>query len=110
MMTFKEYQALARRTQNPELNGHQRLLHALHGLSAEVGEIHSIYQKQYQGHPINYDSLLSEAGDSLWMLAEFCDALGVSLDSVAEQNIDKLRKRFPNGFDPERSLHREAEG
>lgn len=109
-MTFKEYQALARRTQNPDLNGHQRLLHALHGMSAEVGEIHAIYQKQYQGHDINYHHLLDEASDLLWFIAEFCDVMGVSMDSVAEQNIDKLRKRFPNGFDPERSLHREAEG
>lgn len=109
-MTFKEYQALARRTQNPDLNGHQRLLHALHGLSAEVGEIHSIYQKQYQGHSIDYDSLFKEIGDLCWFVAEFCDVMGVSMDSVAEQNIDKLRKRYPDGFNAEKSLHREAEG
>lgn len=49
-MTFNEYQCLARRTQNENLNQEQREDHALHGMAAELGEIHSIYQKELQGH------------------------------------------------------------
>ena len=45
-MTFNEYQRLARRTQNENLNQEQREDHALHGMAAELGEIHSIYQKE----------------------------------------------------------------
>ena len=55
-MTFNTYQLLAARTMNPELTQVETILHALHGLSAEVGEIHSIYQKSYQiyyGLPLN---------------------------------------------------------
>ena len=108
-MTFEEYQALARRTQNRELNGHQRQQHALHGLASEVGEIHAHYQKIYQGHALNLDGVVGELGDLLWFCAEMCDTLGVSMESVACSNIEKLKRRYPEGFDAEHSLHREGE-
>ena len=106
-MDFREYQALARRTQNKELMPVERRLHALHGMSAEVGEIHSIFQKFYQGHPIKYDELKAELGDLMWFIAELCDVISADMDEVAQGNIDKLTKRFPEGFDAERSVHRD---
>ena len=106
-MEFREYQALARRTQNKELMPVERRLHALHGMSAEVGEIHSIYQKFYQGHPIKNDELKAELGDLMWFIAELCDVIGADMDEVAEKNIAKLKDRYPEGFDAERSVHRD---
>lgn len=35
--------------------------------------------------------------------------LSSSLDAAMSRNIDKLYKRYPDGFDPERSLHRAAD-
>ena len=43
----------------------------------------------------------------MWYLAEIADALGVTLEDIARRNIDKLLKRYPDGFDPERSRNRE---
>lgn len=105
-MRLNEYQVLAGRTMNPMLTPEETELHALSGLAAEVGEIHSLYQKVYQGHELDYIALSKEIGDTLWMIAELCTALGLRLEDVATQNIDKLRRRYPNGFDPERSKHR----
>ena len=45
----------------------------------------------------------------MWFIAEYCTAHGWSLDDVAQTNIDKLKKRYPDGFDAEHSLNR-AEG
>lgn len=106
-MTFNEYQDLARRTQNRELTPGERIMHALHGLASEVGEIHGIWQKIYQGHPFNQADVIDEAGDLCWFLAELCDCLQVNMDEVATQNIDKLRKRYPRGFSEYRNLHRD---
>ena len=106
-MTLNEYQALARRTQNKEIMPIERRLHALHGMSAEVGEIHSIYQKFYQGHPIGTEELVKEVGDLMWFIAEFCDVIGADMEEVAEKNIAKLKDRYPEGFDAERSINRE---
>lgn len=105
-MNFMEYQNLARRTQNPKLSPFERKLHALHGLSSEVGEIHSIFQKYYQGHAIDYSKVVDELGDLMWFACELCDVLNVSLGDVCGRNIAKLRERYPDGFDEEHSLHR----
>ena len=109
-MTFNEYQTLARRTQNKDLTYDQRRYHALHGLVSEVGEIHGLFQKIYQGHPLSLDDLEKEVGDLLWFVAELCDVYHWSMGDVAAENIEKLRKRYPEGFDAERSVHREAYG
>lgn len=107
-MQFDTYQQLARRTQNPDLNLAQRLYHALLGLSSEVGEIQAIYQKVYQGHSAEPEMVVDELGDVLWFCAELCDVLGVRMSDVASHNIAKLQARYPEGFDAERSVHREA--
>lgn len=107
-MTLNEYQVLARRTQNPDLTPREQLEHALWGLSSEVGEVCSLHQKTHQGHPMDANALRKEIGDVLWMLAELCDVYGFTLEGVSEENIAKLRKRYPDGFDAEHSVHREA--
>lgn len=105
-MQMNEYQKAAARTINPALYPEQQLHHALHGMAGEVGEIHSLFQKTYQGHEIDPEHLKKELGDLLWMLAEACTAMGWTLDDVAQANIDKLRSRYPEGFSAEKSLHR----
>ena len=101
-----EYQELAARTINKDLNNVQQEAHALHGMVGEIGEIHSIYQKFYQGHGISEDHLKKELGDLLWFIAEYCTALGWDLEDIMQMNIDKLRARFPEGFEVDKSLHR----
>lgn len=54
------------------------------------------------------EHLKEELGDCLWMIAEACVALDITLRSVMEANIEKLWERYPNGFDPERSLNRKS--
>lgn len=107
-MTFDEYQALAARTINKNLTDVEQEYHALHGMVGEIGEVHSIYQKMYQGHADTADHVAKELGDLLWFIAEFCTAKGINMDDIAKTNIDKLRKRYPEdeGFTIERSLHR----
>ena len=106
-MTGNEYQKLAARTMNSNLTTWQQRDHALHGMVGEVGEIHSIYQKVYQGHDISNEHLKKEVGDLLWFIAEYCTVHGWNLEEVMQLNIEKLKARYPEGFDTERSLHRE---
>ena len=108
-MTGNEYQALAARTINKELAISQVIQHALSGMVGEIGEIHSIYQKSYQGHPIDSVHIKSELGDLMWFIAEYCTAKGWNLEDVMQGNIDKLKARYPEGFEVDKSLNR-AEG
>lgn len=105
-MTGNEYQKLAARTINNDLRDDEKLYHALHGLSGEVGEIHSLYQKLYQGHMFVEEHLQKEIGDLLWFVAELCTVYDFSLDEIMELNIGKLKARYPEGFDAHNSLNR----
>lgn len=107
-MNMNEYQQAAARTIRKDLYPEQQGMHALHGIVGEIGEIHSIYQKSYQGHEIDRNHLKKEFGDLLWFIAEYCTAMGWTLEEVAQGNIDKLKARYPEGFSEDKSLHRKA--
>lgn len=100
------YQLLAARTINRTLSQEQTELHALHGLSGEVGEIHSLYQKVYQGHEMDQEHLKKELGDLMWFIAELCTSKKWNLEDVMALNIEKLKARFPDGFEEDKSLNR----
>ena len=105
-MEVIQYQDLAARTINPALTHEQMKDHALKGMVGEIGEINSIYQKVYQGHEFDEEHVKKELGDLMWFIAEYCTAWGWSLDDICQMNIDKLRARFPNGFEVGKSIHR----
>lgn len=105
-MTLNEYQFLASRTISKDLKPYEVEAHALHGMAAEIGEIHSLYQKSYQGHDIDELHLKKEVGDLLWFIAELCTCLDWKMADVAQMNINKLLARYPDGFDADKSLHR----
>lgn len=103
---IEQYQALAARTIPTDLSKLEMIDHALHGMSGEIGEIHSIYQKAYQKHDIAEDHLKKEVGDLLWFIAEYCTGNGWELTEIMEMNINKLRARFPDGFEADKSINR----
>lgn len=105
-MTLNEYQHFAARTIRADISQDDRLFHALHGIASEAGEIHGLFQKLYQGHPLDPEHEQKELGDLLWFIAEYCTARGWALNDICAMNIEKLYARYPQGFDPDRSLHR----
>lgn len=103
-MTINEYQDLAMRTLNPELNRKDVLINSVMGLCGESGEAIDIVKKHLaQGHALDKDHLIKELGDVAWYLAEAATALDVPLEQVFQGNIDKLEKRYPQGFEKARS-------
>ena len=106
-MTVNEYQKLAMTTLNPELNKKDVLINGVMGLCGESGEAIDIVKKHLaQGHDLDREGLIKELGDIAWYLAETATALDVTLEEVLERNIEKLRKRYPEGFDTEKSRSR----
>lgn len=92
-MTPTQYQERAARTINKKNNILEQRQHALFGMASEVGEIHGIFQKQYQGHNIDYVELQKELGDLLWFIAEFCTANGWYMEDIMQMNLDKLEAK-----------------
>lgn len=77
------------------------------GLAGEAGEVVDYLKKVVgHGHRLDKDTLVKELGDVLWYVAEICSAINVDMGDVAEKNIDKLQKRYPDGFSKERSINR----
>ena len=106
-MTINEYQRLAMTTLNPELSQKDILINGVMGLCGESGEAIDIVKKWLaQGHKLDREKLSKELGDIAWYLAETATALDLSLEDIFAANIEKLKKRFPDGFDTERSIHR----
>lgn len=83
------------------------LLNGLMGLNGEAGECIDILKKHYfQGHELDKEHLAKELGDVAWYLAVSANALGYNLSTILQMNIDKLRARYPDGFDSDHSLNR----
>lgn len=106
-MTVNEYQKLAMVTLNPALSKKDVLINGVMGLCGEAGEAIDIVKKHLaQGHELDREGLVKELGDIAWYLAETAHALDVDLETVLERNIEKLKKRYPEGFDTGKSIHR----
>ena len=106
-MNVNEYQSLAMTTLNPALSKKDVLINGVMGLCGESGEAIDIVKKHLaQGHDLDREALIKELGDIAWYLAETATALDVSLEEVFSRNIEKLKKRYPDGFSVEGSIHR----
>ena len=106
-MTINEYQQLAMKTLNPQLSEKDVLINGVMGLCGESGEAIDIVKKWLaQGHELDKDKLKKELGDICWYLAETATALDLSLEEIMAANIEKLKKRYPDGFEAARSIHR----
>ena len=107
VFTLNEYQQLAGRTAKKDMEFQMALMEAALGCTGEAGEIADEVKKVvFHGHELNKEKLLKEAGDKLWYIARLCTVLGVTLEEVATMNIDKLMKRYKDGFSQEASVAR----
>lgn len=107
-MTINEYQVAAMRTSGKNLTTAEHLFNGALGLTGESGEVADIMKKAaFQGHELDVEHLAKELGDICWYLAETATAIGYALEDIMQMNIDKLKKRYPDGFSAERSQNRE---
>lgn len=105
--TFRQYQKLAMRTLN-DRSAEINLLHAVLGAVDEVGELaKAIKNHLIYGKPLDVINLLEESGDALWFMALLAQTCGTTLEDIAQRNINKLRARFPDGFEIVRAIERD---
>lgn len=106
-MKLNDYQRLAQRT-SLSLGVNAKIENGCMGMCGEAGECIDILKKhKFQGHDLDREKLIDEAGDVLWYIAELATGLGTSLDAIARHNIEKLKQRYPSGFEPKRSIYRQ---
>ena len=106
--TANDYQRAALRTaQMDNFSNEEVLLNGVMGLNGEAGEVIDLVKKaRFQGHELDTEKLMKELGDIAWYLAITAISIGYSLSDVFDANIEKLQKRYPDGFDKARSMNR----
>lgn len=119
-MNGKEYQELAMRTNDGNANCRLRqaqvdniefdvggVFNACLGLSGEVGEFNDMIKKWvFHEKELDIDHLKKECGDILWYIAMICHSLNWDMDEIMQMNIDKLKVRYPEGFDVDKANNR----
>lgn len=113
-MDTEEYQKLARTTllQHPDFQIKDKEVmiswFAL-GLTGEAGEVADLVKKGiYHRQGLDHEKLKKELGDVMWYLSALADHLGMSLAEIMQANIEKLKVRFPEGYDPKRTTFKEG--
>lgn len=100
-MTFQEYQAEAGKTAVYPGSGYTTgLMYASLGLAGEAGELANQVKKCWRDGEIyagKEEGMKKEIGDVLWYVAAVATELGVSLDTAAHANVEKLRSRAQRG-------------
>jgi len=81
------------------------------GIASEGGEFTEIVKKCiFQGKPLDADTIFHakrELGDIAWYWINSCRALGLDPNDVLEENVNKLKARYPGGeFDVHYSENR----
>ncbi len=96
-MTFDEYQREAIKTVQPTADE----FYLAGKITCEASEIFEpILKWHYHNKPLNRDEILEEIGDLTWYCAVLADKLGASFDDVLNANIDKLRQRHGESYNP----------
>ena len=105
-MDWSEYQRAAMRTQGAH-DLSDRLAMAGLGLTGEAGEVADHLKKHlFQGHELDREALKKELGDILWYVALLLDTTGLTMSEILDANIEKLTRRYPDGFSAEASSGR----
>ena len=106
--TLNHYQVQVLRTANVEHGtAWEKAICGL-GIAGEAGEVADLIKKEVgHRHEENAQKVSEELGDVLWYVARIADLYGLPLSVIATANIEKLKARYPDGFETERSINRD---
>lgn len=106
-MNASDYLILSGRTDNPK-DFNTQMLHGILGVTSEAGELSDHLKRHiFYGTPFDKGNVKEECGDLLWYIALICRACGFTLEEVMQSNVDKLKKRYPDGFTEEAAVIRD---
>jgi NTP pyrophosphatase (non-canonical NTP hydrolase) len=111
-MNVKDYQKSIQRTlampDGSPMSKDEAIKLALVGILDEAGEIAGPLKKHFwHGHPMPLtQEMTDEIGDLLWYVFTLCNALGIDGERAMDKNIEKLKRRYPDGFSSNNSINR----
>jgi NTP pyrophosphatase (non-canonical NTP hydrolase) len=103
------YRLSVLRNWNTKLNTKDQLANAFMGLAGESGEALDLIKKHlFHDHDLDKNKIINELGDIAFYLEIASYLLGTTVEEIEQQNIEKLNKRYPNGFNKEDSINRKV--
>ena len=100
-MNPNEYQELVKRTATKYNDPIHEISNWGLGIAGEAGDVASCIKKTYFHGNDQIDGIRQNLGDTMWYLAMICNFYGWNLEDILEENIAKLRERYPEGFTKE---------
>lgn len=83
------------------------LNHAFYGMVNEIGELGGALKKRIgYNREIDWENVLEEVGDLMFYVTAFCRVKGWDVEYVMERNMEKLRRRYPEGYTDECAVER----
>jgi NTP pyrophosphatase (non-canonical NTP hydrolase) len=109
MLNFHDYQEEMKRTASDICNKPDNLALGAMGIAGEAGEVADYLKKVlFHKHELSREALGRELGDVLWYIAYLASVINMDLEDIATMNIEKLRIRYPDGWDEQRSINRDS--
>jgi NTP pyrophosphatase (non-canonical NTP hydrolase) len=106
-MQLKDYCNNTERTRSQLNNKQLDNIHMALGLVTEAGELADVFKKNLAyNKPIDWTNVQEEIGDLLWYISGLCNINGFDLEEILQNNIDKLRARYPEKFDEDKAINR----
>lgn len=97
-MNLKEYQEFCKTTAKKDYAGNEEILTWGLGIAGEAGDVASCIKKTHAHKNDQKMGCRENIGDTLWYMAMICNFYGWDLNEILNENIEKLKARFPSGF------------
>jgi len=97
-MNLKEYQEACKRTNKIFDPPEMEILTWGLGIAGEAGDVAGCIKKTIIHKNDQIPGIKENLGDTLWYIAMICNYYGWNLEDIMQENIDKLKKRYPKGF------------
>lgn len=101
--TLQEYQKFCQSTAKKFDPAEKEILTWGLGIAGEAGDVASCIKKTFAHDNDQRAGIRENIGDMMWYAAMICNFFGWDMQEVLEENIKKLKKRYPKGFTTEQA-------
>ena len=97
-MVLKKYQEVCKATAKKFDTSKEEILTWGLGITGEAGDVASCIKKTFTHDNDQKQGIRENVGDTLWYIAMICNFFNWDMEKILEENIEKLKKRYPTGF------------
>jgi len=95
---LKDYQEFCKTIAGKYDNSEKEIFTWGLGVAGEAGDVAGCIKKTFSHGNDQKAGIKENLGDTLWYIAMICNFFGWNLTEILNENMDKLKKRYPQGF------------